>query len=192
MHQSAKLGSALAAIAIAVGVAATPAISHADEPSPANPGVGSAEVITGQGTVQKIDKEKRLVTIKGDQGLEVEAKVAPNVSMDKIKVGDRVNAAYYEEIAVSLHKQGDQAPKTTQTVTQRKGVTAEQTTITAKVVSVDMDKKEVTLKGPSGGTHELMVKDPDMQAQLGKIKPGDNVDVTYTQAIAVSLEPMKK
>jgi Cu/Ag efflux protein CusF len=189
MHQTAKLGRALGAIAIAAGVAAFPGVSHADQ---SNPGVASAEVITGTGTVQKIDKDKRLVTIKGDSGLEVEAKVASNVSLDKIKVGDRVNAAYYEEIAVSLHKQGEQAPKTTQTVTERKGVTAEQTTITAKVVSVDMDKKQVTLKGPSGGTHELQVQDPDMQAQLGKIKPGDNVDVTYTQAIAVSLEPMPK
>jgi Cu/Ag efflux protein CusF len=191
MHQTAKLGRALAAIAIAVGVAAYPVASHADQSNP-NPSVASAQVITGTGTVQKIDKEKRLVSIKGDGGHDFEAKVAPNVSLDKIKVGDRVNAAYYEEIAVSLRKQGEQAPKTTQTVTERMGVTAEQTTITAKVVSVDMDKKEVTLRGPSGGTHELRVQDPDMQAQLGKIKPGDNVDVTYTQAIAVSLEPMKK
>jgi Cu/Ag efflux protein CusF len=191
MHQTAKLGRALAALAIACGVAAYPAVSHADEPNP-NPGVAAAQVITGSGTVQKIDKDKRLVTIKGDRGLEFEAKVAPNVSLDKVKVGDRVNAAYYEEVAVSLRKQGEQAPKTTQTVTERKGVTAEQTTITAKVVSVDTEKNEVTLKGPSGGTHALKVEDPDMQAQLGKIKPGDNVDVTYTQAIAVALEPMKK
>ena len=132
------------------------------------------------------------MTIKGDSGIEVEAKAASNVNLDKIKVGDRVNAAYYEEIAVSLHKQGDQAPKTSQTVTERKGVTAEQTTITAKVVSVDMDKKEVTLKGPSGGTHELRCRTRPCRLSSARSSPGDNVDVTYTQAIAVSIEPMKK
>ena len=37
----------------------------------------------------------------------------------------------------------------------------------------------------------LKVEDPDLQAQLGKIKAGDSVDVTYTQAIAVAVEPTK-
>jgi Cu/Ag efflux protein CusF len=181
----------LAALAITVGVAAYPVVSHADEPNPANPRTAVAQVMTGTGTVLKVDKDKRVITVKGDNtGNEVEAKVAPNVSLDKIKVGDHVSVAYYEEVAVSLRKQGEQAPKMTQTVTERGGVTAEQTTVTAKIVSVDMDKKEVTVRGPSGGTHELKVEDPDMQAQLGKIKPGDNVDVTYTQAIAVAITPM--
>jgi Cu/Ag efflux protein CusF len=195
MHHSAKLGRALMAFAIAattLGVAAYPSLSSADPNSPTNPETAAAQIITGSGTIQKIDKDTRLITIKGDKGHEVEAKVSPNVNLDKVKVGDHVNAAYYEEVAVSLHKQGEQAPKMTQTVTERGGVTAEQTTVTAKVVSVDKDNNKVELRGPAGGTHMVKVQDPDMQAQLGKIKPGDNVDVTYTQAIAVSIEPMKK
>jgi Cu/Ag efflux protein CusF len=195
MRQSAKLGRVVAACAIAasaLGFAAYPAPSSADQNSPTNPETAAAQIITASGTVLKIDKDKRLVTVKGDRGYEVEAKVSPNVNLDKVKVGDRVSAAYYEEVAVSLHKQGEQAPKMTQTVTERGGVTAEQTTVTAKVVSVDKDNNEVEFRGPSGGNHMVKVEDPDMQAQLAKIRSGDNVDVTYTQAIAVSIEPMKK
>ena len=145
----------------------------------------------GVGTIQKIDKDGRVVSVKGDRGNTVDIKVGPNVALDKLKVGQRVNAAYYQEVAVALHKPGEQAPKMTQTVTERGGITAQQTTVTAKVVAVDLATNNVVLRGPQGETHAVSVKDPDLQAQLGKIKAGDSVDVTYTQAVAVSVEPMK-
>lgn len=188
MHQTTKLGRAVAALAIAIGAAAIPGVSMADQPAPET---ASAEVVTGSGTIQKIDKDNRVVTVKGDTGNVVDVKVGPNVALDKLKVGQKVNAAYYEEVAIALRKPGEQAPKMTQTVTERGGITAQQTTVTAKVIAVDLAANKVVLRGPDGNTHAVKVKDPDLQAQLGKIKAGDSVDVTYTQAVAVSVEPMK-
>ncbi len=190
MHQSTKVGRALAAFAIAMGVAAIPGVSKADDPAPA-PDTAAAEVVTGTGTIQKIDKDSRTITLLGSQGAVVDVKVGPNVNLAKLKVGDRVNAAYYREVAIALQKSGQQGPKMTQTVTERGGVTAQQTTVTAKVLAVDTAANSVALRGPNGGTHVIQVQDPDLQAQLGKIKAGDSVDVTYTQAIAVSVEPAK-
>jgi Cu/Ag efflux protein CusF len=189
MHQSTKVGRAAAAFAIALGVAAIPGVSKADPPAP---DTASAEVVTATAIIQKIDKDARMVTLKGQQGNMVDIKVGPNVDLAKLKVGDRVNAAYYQEIAVALRKSGDQPMKMTQTVTERGGVTAQQTTVTAKVLAVDTAANTVAIRNPAGATHVIEVQDPDLQAQLGKIKAGDSVDVTYTQAVAVSVEPMKK
>jgi Cu/Ag efflux protein CusF len=193
MHQTTKFGRALAALAIAIGGAAVavavPRVSMADQP--AAPETASAEVVTGSGTIQKIDKDNRLVTVKGADGNTIDIKAGPNVNLDKLKVGSKVNAAYYQEIAISLQKAGDQAPKMSQTVTERGGITAQQTTVTSRVVAVDTAANKVVLRGPTGATHAVKVTEPDLQAQLGKIKAGDNVDVTYTQAVAVSVEPMK-
>jgi Cu/Ag efflux protein CusF len=193
MHQTTKFGRGLAALAIAIGATAVavsvPRVSMADQP--AAPATASAEVVTSSGTIQKIDKDNRLITVKGSDGNTIDVKAGPNVNLDKLKVGGRVNAAYYEEIAISLQKAGDQAPKMSQTVTERGGVTAQQMTVTSRVVAVDTAANKVVLRGPSGTTHAVKVTDPDMQAQLGKIKAGDNVDVTYTQAVAVTVEPMK-
>jgi Cu/Ag efflux protein CusF len=189
MHQTTKFGGALAALAIAIGAAAVPGVSMADQP--AAPATAAAEVVTGSGTIQKIDKDNRLITVKGSDGNTIDIKAGPNVNLDKLKVGSKVNAAYYEEIAISLQKAGEQAPKMTQTVTERGGITAQQTTVTSRVVTVDMAANKVVLRGPNGATHAVKVNDPDLQAQLGKMKAGDNVDVTYTQAVAVSVEPMK-
>lgn len=188
MHQAAKFGRAVAALAIAIGTAAIPGVSVADQPAPET---ASVQVITATGTIQKVDKDNRVVTIKGDLGNTVDVKVGPNVAIDKVKIGQRVNAAYYEEVALALHKPGEQAPKMTQTTTERGGITAQQTTVTAKVVAVDTAANKLVLMGPQGNKHVVAVNDPDLQAQLGKIKAGDNMEVTYTQAVAVSLEPMK-
>jgi Cu/Ag efflux protein CusF len=188
MHQTTKVGRALAVLAIAFGVAAIPGVSKADPPAP---DTASVQVVTATANITKIDKDSRMVTLKGPQGNMVDIKVGPNVNLAKFKVGDKVNAAYYQEVAVGLHKSGAQAPKMTQTVTDRGGVTAQQTTITAKVLAVDTAANSVALRGPQGATHIIQVQDPDLQAELGKIKAGDSVDVTYTQAVAVSVEPMK-
>ncbi len=192
MHQTTKFGRALAALAIAtiaIGAAAIPGVSMADQP--AAPETAAAEVVTGSGTIQKIDKDDHLITVKGSDGNTIDIKAGPNVNLDKLKVGSKVNAAYYEEIAISLQKSGDQAPKMTQTVTERGGVTAQQTTVTSRVVAVDTAANKVVLRSPSGTTHAVKVTEPDLQAQLGKMKAGDNVDVTYTQAVAVTVEPAK-
>jgi lipopolysaccharide export system protein LptC len=81
----------------------------------------------------------------------------------------------------------------TSTTTQRGGVTAQQATLTAKIQSVDLKKNTVLIRGPQGKTHTLKVDDPDLQAKLRQIKPGDTVDITYTQAVAVAVavEPSK-
>ena len=188
MHQTAKFGRAVASLAVAIAVAALPGVSKADTPAP---DTASAEVVTATANVQKIDKASRMVTLKGPQGNVVDIKAGPNVNLDKLKVGDKVNAAYYQEVAVSLHKSGEQAPKSQTVTTERGGITAQQTTVTAKVLAVDTASNSVALRGPAGATHILQVQDPDLQAQLGKIKAGDSVDVTYTQAVAVSVEPAK-
>ncbi len=188
MRMTSKLGRVAAAFAIALGVASVPRSSPADQPAPET---ASAEVVTASAIVQKIDKDSRVVTLRGEKGSVLDVKVSPDVKLDKFKVGDRVNAAYYTEVAMSLHKTGEPAPKSTQTVIERGGVTAQQTTLVAKVVSVDPAQNSLMLRTPQGATHSLRVQDPDLQAQLPKIKPGDSVDVTYTQAIAISVEPLK-
>jgi Cu/Ag efflux protein CusF len=188
MHQSSKIAKVVAVCAIAVGVASVSGSARAQAGSPEN---SMAEVTTASAIVQKIDKDQRMVTLKGERGNVLEVKVGPNVNLDRIKVGDRVNTAYYSEVAVSLHKAGEPPTKTTQTI-DRGGVTAVQTTVTARVIAVDPAKETLTLQGPQGNQHTLNVQDPTLQAQLKKIKTGDNLDVTYTQAVAISIEPMSQ
>jgi propanediol utilization protein len=54
---------------------------------------------------------------------------------------------------------------------------------------VDPAKKTITLKGPRGNVVVLDVQNP---AQFKVVKKGDQVEVTYTEALALSLETAPK
>jgi hypothetical protein len=142
--------------------------------------------------VEKIDKANGLVTLKGPGGKTLDVKAGPGISLDKLHVGDTVDTAYFDEVAVNIVKASPGAPKMTTKAVERAGVTAMQSTVTSRIIAVDPAKNTVTIKGPKGGEHMLKVTDPDLQSHLKQIKPGENFDVTYTQAVAVSIEPGKK
>lgn len=60
-------------------------------------------------------------------------------------------------------------------------------TVTAKVEAVDVDKRELTLKGPLGNVGTFVVS--DKVKRLNEIKPGDEVTAKYYLGIAAELRP---
>jgi hypothetical protein len=198
MQRNSGISRALVATAVVLGMSATAARSMAgdtEQRGPAaqetTPAATKATAVTVTATVDRIDKPNRKVTLKDAQGKTRDVKVGPDVNIDRLRVGDAVNATYYEEVAVAIRKHAEGAPKTATRSVVRDGVTAQQATVTAPIVSVDRDKNMITVQDPGGKQHMLKVEDPDLRTQLGKIHPGDKMDITYTQAVAVSIEPRK-
>ena len=186
----------LASVVVVSGMAlAQPAAADqgsADQPSQDDPAGAAARVVTVSAKVQKIDKSNRMVTLKGSDDDETEVKAGPGVNLDRLHSGDTVTATYYEEVAIGVRKSDQANPRVTKTTVERGGVMAQQTTMTAQVLSVDPDQSKVVIRGAQGKAHTINVQDPQVQAQLGKIKKGDNVELTYTQAVAMAVEPKKK
>jgi hypothetical protein len=56
--------------------------------------------------------------------------------------------------------------------------------MTAKVEAIDYDKRTVTLMGPQG--NRRMVKVDESVKRLNEVKPGDEVVVRYTEAVAIA------
>ena len=54
---------------------------------------------------------------------------------------------------------------------------------------IDKKARTVTVKGPQGGTETIKAKDPK---NLEGLKVGDMVELTYTQALAISLDKSGK
>ena len=59
----------------------------------------------------------------------------------------------------------------------------------ADVVAVDPKASTITVKGPKGNLVTLDVQNPD---QFKVVKKGDQIEVTYTEALALSVEPAAK
>jgi hypothetical protein len=192
---------------IGVGAVIHPgqAVANQAEPSQMEPGKagrlvrGGAEVKTATATVQSVDKEKRSVVLKDEQGKTMTVNVPEDVtSFDQVKKGDKVKVSYEESMAVSVHKPGEAKPeaRTKETTGRVEGATPGRTmervqTMSAEVMAVDPVKNTLKVKGPQGKTREINVQDPDMRERLKDLKKGDVVELQYTEAMAVTLEPKK-
>lgn len=160
--------------------------------------VSKAEV---SAQVVAIDKTTRTLTLKGPEGNVVDIVASDEVkNFAQIKLGDFVVARYVQALTLELQKIGT-AKSGADTVTVREEVAkakpgerpavagARQVTAIADVTAVDPKKSTITLKGPRGNSIELPVMNPD---QFKVVKKGDKVEVTYTEAMALSVEPAPK
>jgi len=147
-------------------------------------------------TVEDIDYTKRHVTLKGPDGNSVQVAVSDSVkNFPQMKKGDVVNVGYYESLALAIAKPGETLTPTSRSQAiatrpegQKPGAAAVSVTdTTATVEDIDRDKREVTLKGMDGKIAKVLV-DPSV-GNLQRIKKGDQITATYTEALAISVEP---
>lgn len=156
------------------------------------PKVTDAALVTVRGTVEAVDTEKKTVTLKGPKR-SVTMQVRDPQKLQAIKVGDPVVAKYYEAVAIEVHKPGAATPgvSTQQAVVTSKpgetpaGAVGERINAVVTVASLDRKAGTVTVNGPDGATETIKARDPK---NLEKIKAGDQVEITYTRALVISLD----
>lgn len=171
------------------------------------PAAGAAvakSTVPGQGTiaaavnisakVEAINKETREITLKGPEGNEVTVTAGPEVrNFDQINVGDMVAARYLESLTLRLKKDGkDVVAATTEEAAGRAepgempaAGAARRVEVTADVIGVNEKTQTITLRGPNR-TIELKLDDPE---QVKLVKVGDQVQATFTEAVALAVEP---
>ena len=148
-------------------------------------------------TVVAVDLQNRYVTLKGPDGELRDIKVGEEaVNLPQVKVGDLVTVKFYESIAVEVIKPGTVMGAGEKTAIVRAkpgempgGMAARQVSVTAIIMAIDKQKSTMTLKGPEGKLVNVKVQDP---ANLEKVKVGDELMITYTEALAISVEHVKK
>jgi len=188
----------LTAIALAVAVIGVPPYALAQSAGAVvakEPGkVAVAEAVRLSASVQAIDKDKRLVTLKRKDGSSFVVTAGPEVkNFDQIKVGDEVVLRYVEALTLEL-KKGSGAIR--EKVEREAGAVAQpgekpgaavgrQVTVVANVVAKDAKRQTIRLRGVER-TIDLKVPDPK---QFKLVKVGDQVEATFTEAVALSVEP---
>lgn len=152
---------------------------------------------TATATVESIDRSTREVTLKEENGDYTIVKVPREVArFDAMKVGDTITATYYDNIVVRVKLPGEKAVDTDATTvtpttgSKPAGTAAAQRTITATITHIDPSIPSITFKGPNNWTYSSRVQDRDA---LAKVKVGDRVDITWTEALLISVDsPAKK
>jgi len=159
------------------------------------PGKGVAERVAQiSASIEAVDYAKRIVTLKGPGGDSVTLEIGPEVqNFDQIRVGDLVVVRYLEALALELKKRGTaKRERTDSDVTQRAlpgerpaRIDAHEVHVVADVIALDPVTQTVRLRGPTRVV-DLRVHDPE---QFRLVAVGDQVEATYAEAVAISVEP---
>ena len=151
-----------------------------------------SEMRTETATIEAIEAASRTLTLKKPDGTFVTTIAGPDIKrFPELKIGDTVNARYYENVVVRV-----KAPGEPDVVSSAKGTTgseqvlpggtkAKQLTITATITAIDQTTPSITFTGPNGWKYSSKVQDT---AALAKVKVGDKVDIVWTEAVLVSVD----
>jgi Cu/Ag efflux protein CusF len=159
-----------------------------------------SQIIESTAIVQAVDQKQRLVTLKDESSGEIATlQVDDSVkNLKQVKKGDRVTIQYYAALVWNLIKNKNRvepSQSASQTVTSAKpgekpaGEAKRTVHLIAEIEKIDSKAPSVTLKGPDGNSETFVVQHPE---KLKGVKVGDQVDITYTEALAVSVEEAPK
>ena len=182
-----------AACSFIVSVGALAIAQERISPGAEKPVVYRDKAGTITATVQAIDLEKRIVTVKGGpRGQVVELLADEKVkNLSRLKVGDEMVVKYFASVAVRVTKPGEVKVKETmeKAKVEQSGSETRLITVTATIQDIDKDRNNVFLKWPEGVIVGVQVKDPTI---LAGVNVGDVVVITYTEAVAISIEKKKQ
>lgn len=157
------------------------------------PGVVEERSVRVTAQVEKVNRKKRIVTLKFPDGRVAEVKCGPEVrNFPQIQVGDDVTAEFVESVELFVAGPEGAPAMDEATIVERApkgkkpGVAAARAfEATATVEAIDYDTRQVTLRGPEGKRTTVTVS-PRVE-RLNEVKQGDTVVARYVEAVSIEV-----
>ena len=188
-----NLATAALSAFLALGLSAAPSYATQERNDQSQP-VDQVAVTKVTGVIEKVDPDKRVMTLKLDDGKKKTLKVDKSVKdLDKFRVGDHVQMSYTEEIimmAQPFDEDTAQMAKYGAVDVQSEGdipvlVKVDTSVIKGKIISIDAKKRRLTFEGPDG--RKKTVKLSRRVKNLDKFKPGDAINMAITDEMVVAV-----
>jgi hypothetical protein len=177
------------AIAVVATTIASPAIAQKTITKP-------GDTLTATATIQQIDLARRYVLLREEDGSEVGVFAPPEFErLKELKAGDTVTITYYESIVYRLRRARSPRPPVSEETAAIESTSAlpgatfsHQLTERVTVTATDRDAPSITVIGRDGRTVSRHV---DNASDLAGVKPGHHIDITYTEALLVTVARAK-
>lgn len=152
--------------------------------------------ITLTGTVKSVDLATRILTVQDSAGHELTFYVDPAVKrLPEVKPGDIVRLGGRAKLVAELRPPTpDESANPITVVSSTTRASPDQSAaantkstirVVTTVVGVDVARKLVTLRGPLG---DLEVVRGRSEENIKRLRVGDTIVITYTEAMAISLD----
>jgi len=147
-----------------------------------------------RGTVMATDTKTRVVTLKTEDGQTLDVPIGDEVkNLDKVAVGDVVEATYTESVVFRIVPKGKSQSGAPQRVkpTAAGAKVGQKVTSSFEIASVDPTANILWVTLPNGTTKPINF-DEKSQARLMTLSAGDVVSATYTESAAIELEKLAR
>jgi Cu/Ag efflux protein CusF len=179
------------ALSVALLFAASPFQATQAQTAGTDQGIDAVEVIKATATVEKVDLEKRKVTLLLDDGKKKTLKVDKSVqNLDQVKVGDHLRLSYTEETIIVVGKSNETPGAAAAGVVgvapsgaKPDIVMADTTALSAKILAVDAQKHKVTLEEPNG--KKKTIKLSKKIKNLDQLRAGETVDMVMAESLVI-------
>jgi hypothetical protein len=182
-----------ALLTLAALLLSAPALAQG-APPPAGAAVSRGVETTA--IVESIDQRTRQVLLRREDGTMTSFRAGPEIrNLDQVVAGDRVRLRYVEAIAASLAPPGQRGPAASADAAavraargERPGAGAVQV-IRARVkfTSFDAGSGRVSFVSANGVPQTAVLHSPQMMDFARTLKPGDEVNVSYAEAVVVDV-----
>lgn len=151
--------------------------------------------VTIRATVEKIDVGNRKVTLRGFDGARETIKVGDEVrNLARVRKGDEVVVTYYRSVAFEVVPHRAEMPPASGVEAMARAKEGEKpgaasataVTMVADVLKLDPGNRTAVLRGADGDTATVNVENP---VAFEKVKVGDRVEITLTEAMAIDVRP---
>ncbi len=145
-------------------------------------------------TIQAINVDERIVVLADDEGNIRVVEVIPEVeNFDKLAIGDVVTSEFYESVVLQIAEPDAKPIVAVEVIVEsapkgdKPGVVKIE--IISKVVEVvGVDREHNLLKYRAPGKQVAILKVDPKVSTMDNLKPGKKILVTYTEAVAVSVD----
>jgi hypothetical protein len=165
--------------------------------------VDAEQTTTVNAVVETVDPASRELLLRGSGGAQSGGLLSMIVGqrvqrLNQIRPGDRVTVRYYQALAAQAVTPFSRTSQPFQGVTfdrremaDRPGgeatrVRRGRVTITA----VDPATNSISFIGPNNVPRTVVARNPEVQSFIRRLRVGDQVDLVYEEALAISVEPM--
>ena len=160
-----------------------------------------SEVQEISATITAIDHSQRRVGVRGPQGNDFTLDVGPEVrNLAQVQVGDTIRLSYEQAYVATLVDADDMSSTVPVAIGAARAEPGERPaaaigqmiTMTVRIESVGPAGETVTFTGPSGRLEAIKIRRDEARTFASGLRPGDIVEITYTEALAIQVEPMSE
>lgn len=153
--------------------------------------------ISLEASVLEVDRTTRMLTVEREDGSQVKIFAGPEIqNFDRIESGDTIRARYILAIGARLLDSQEAGTPTMAGVGAGRAEPGElpaaafgtSMVMTVTINRVDKDTHEVTFTGPDGMLQTIQAERLEGQRFVSGLEPGDRVELSFAEAVALSVE----